>query len=101
MSTDDLGENVAVHRSLCHDVVKEQCKTTSSGTELGSAMIPVIAPLRAVLDAIKPFKSGWMFPNRRDGALDLDNFATRVIKLRLKELACRGTDGRHTVVDCE
>jgi integrase len=85
MSTDDLGENVAVHRSAWQNVVKEQCKTTSSGTELAPAMIPVIAPLRAILDAIKPFKSGRMFSNRCGGVLDLDNFATRVIKPRLKK----------------
>jgi integrase len=72
MSTDDLGELRFI--GLWHNVVKEQCKTTSPRTELAPAMIQVIAPLRAILDAIKPFKSGWMFPNRRGGVLDLDNF---------------------------
>jgi integrase len=80
MPTDDLGETIAIHRSVWHDVVKEQRKTASSGTELAPAMIPVILPLRRMLDAIKPFKSGWMFPNRCGGVLDLDNCATRIIK---------------------
>jgi hypothetical protein len=44
-------------------------------------MIPIIASQRGRLEAIKPFKSGWMFPNRFGGVLDLDNFATRVINL--------------------
>ena len=43
-------------------------------------MIPIIAPKRGRLEAIKPFKSGRMFPNRSVGVLDLDNFATRIIK---------------------
>jgi integrase len=85
MSADDRGENIAIHRSVWHNVVKEQCKTTSSGTELAPAMIPVIGPLRTILDAIKPFESGWMFPNRRGGVLDLDNLATRVVKPLLKK----------------
>ena len=37
-------------------------------------VVPIIAPLRFVLDAIKPENaSGWMFPNTIGGALDLDN----------------------------
>jgi integrase len=48
-------------------------------------MIPVIAPLRGRLDAIKPFKSGWRFPNRCGDVLDLDNFAPRIIKPLLKK----------------
>src|SRR6266581_5207064 len=62
-SFDDMGENIATHRTLWHNVVKEPSKTASSGTELAPAMIPAIAPLRAIVDAIKPFKSGWMFPS--------------------------------------
>ena len=42
--------------------------------------MPIIEPLRLVLDAIKPENaSGWMFPNTIGGALDLDNLADRVI----------------------
>ena len=46
---------------------------------------PIIQPLLARLDAIKPeVASGWMFPNTIGGALDLDNLADRVIKPVLK-----------------
>ncbi len=39
------------------------------------------APHLPGIDAIKPENaSGWMFPNRIGGALDLDNLADRVIK---------------------
>jgi Phage integrase family len=48
-------------------------------------VVPIIEPLRFVLDVIKPEDaSGWMFPNRIGGALDLDNLAERVIKPRFK-----------------
>ena len=44
-------------------------------------MAPIIQPLLARLDAIKPeVASGWMFPNTIGGALDLDNLADRVIR---------------------
>jgi Phage integrase family len=43
--------------------------------------VPIIVPLRLLLDAVKPENaSGWMFPNTIGGALDLDNLADRVIK---------------------
>jgi integrase len=43
--------------------------------------VPIIQPLRLLLDAIKPENaSGWMFPNTIGGALDLENLADRVIK---------------------
>ena len=48
-------------------------------------VVPIMKPLRLVLDAIKPeIASGWMFPNTIGGALDLDNLADRVIKPVLK-----------------
>jgi integrase len=48
-------------------------------------VVPIIEPLRFVLDAIKPEDaSRWMFPNRIGGALDLHNLADRVIKPRFK-----------------
>jgi integrase len=48
-------------------------------------VVPIIEPLRFVLDAIKPEDaSGGMFPNRIGGALDLDNLAERAIKPRFK-----------------
>jgi integrase len=48
-------------------------------------VVPIIKPLRLVLDAIKPENAyGWMFPNTISGALDLDNLADRVIKPMFK-----------------
>jgi hypothetical protein len=48
-------------------------------------VVPIIEPLRFVLDVIRPEDaSGWMFPNRIGGALGLDNLAERVIKPRFK-----------------
>ena len=48
-------------------------------------VVPIIEPLRFVLDAIRPEDvSRWMFPNKIGGALDLHNLADRVIKPRFK-----------------
>ncbi|HKN73487.1 MAG TPA: site-specific integrase [Terriglobales bacterium] len=48
-------------------------------------VVPIMKPLRLVLDAIKPENaSGWMLPNTISGALDLDNLADRVIKPMFK-----------------
>jgi hypothetical protein len=44
-------------------------------------VVPIIQPLRLMLDQIRPQAgSGWMFGNSIGGALDLDNLADRVIK---------------------
>jgi integrase len=44
-------------------------------------MVPIIGPLRLLLDAIQPTpNAGFMFPNRIGGALDLDNPADRVVR---------------------
>jgi len=44
-------------------------------------VVPIIRPLRVLLDAIRPPNAyGWIFPNSVGGALDLDNIAERVIK---------------------
>jgi integrase len=44
-------------------------------------VVPIIRPLRVLLDAIRPTNAyGWIFPNTVGGALDLDNIADRVIK---------------------
>ncbi|WP_160115032.1 hypothetical protein [Bryocella elongata] len=43
-------------------------------------LVPVIHPLRLMLDAIKPeHAAGFIFVNRINGAIDLDNLADRVI----------------------
>jgi integrase len=59
--------------------LKDETKTHEDEEDPG--VVPIIAPLRLVLDAIKrKGASGWMFPNTIGGALDLDNLADRVIK---------------------
>lgn len=59
--------------------MNEETKTHEDEDDPG--VVPIIEPLRRVLDAIKPkMASGWMFPNTIGGALDLDNLADRVIK---------------------
>ena len=48
-------------------------------------VVPIIQPLRLMLDQIRPqVGTGWMFGNTIGGALDLDNLADRVIKPVLK-----------------
>ena len=47
--------------------------------------MPIIQPLRFMLDQIRPrVGTGWIFGNTIGGALDLDNLADRVIKPVLK-----------------
>ena len=59
--------------------MKHETKTHEDEEDPG--VVPIIEPLRVMLDAIKPENaSGWMFPNTIGGALDLDNLADRVIK---------------------
>jgi integrase len=63
--------------------LKNETKTQEDGDDPG--VVPIIQPLRFVLDAIKPeHLSGWMFPNAIGGSLDLDNLSDRVIKLVFK-----------------
>jgi hypothetical protein len=55
--------------------------------------VPIIEPLRVLLDAIKPeLASGWILPNTIGGALDLDNLTDRIIKpvLRANGLQWKG-----------
>jgi hypothetical protein len=59
--------------------LKYETKTHEDGEDPG--VVPIIEPLRVVLDAIKlEHASGWMFPNTIGGALDLDNLADRILK---------------------
>jgi integrase len=56
-------------------------------------VVPIIKPLRFMLDAVKPaVASGWMFPNTIGGPLNLDNLADQVIKpvLKAKGLEWKG-----------
>jgi len=56
-----------------------ETKTQEDGDDPG--LVPIIAPLRKLLDAARPEHPGvFMFPNLVDGALDLDNLAKRVIQ---------------------
>jgi len=59
--------------------LKEDTKTHEDDEDSG--VVPIIKPLRLLLDAIEPENaSGWMFPNTIGGALDLDSLADRVIQ---------------------
>ena len=76
---DDEGEVLNIRRSVWRTHLKGETKTHEDEEYPG--VVPIIEPLRIVLDAIKPESgSGWMFPNTIGGALDLDNLADRVIK---------------------
>jgi integrase len=44
-------------------------------------LVPIIRPLRVLLDAIRPeHAAGFMFVSRVNGAIDLDNLASRVLR---------------------
>jgi len=80
---DDDGEVLNIRCSVWRTHLKDETKTHEDDEDPG--VVPIIGPLRFVLDAIKPENaSGWMFPNTICGALDLDNLADRVIKPVLK-----------------
>jgi integrase len=73
-----------IRRSVWRTHLKDETKTHEDEEDLG--VVPIIEPLRVVLDAVKPENaSSWMFPNTIGGALDLDNLADRVIKPVLKK----------------
>lgn len=76
---DDDTDVLNIRRSVWRTHLNEETKTHEDEDEPG--VVPIIEPLRGILDAIKPeIASGWMFPNTIGGALDLDNLADRVIK---------------------
>jgi hypothetical protein len=59
---DDDGKVLNIRRSVWRSHLKYQTKTHEDEEDPG--VVPIIAPLRFVLDAIKPENaSGWMFPN--------------------------------------
>jgi len=79
---DDGGDLLSVCRSMWHSTLKNT-KTEEDIDEPG--LVPIIKPLRLLLDAIRPaHASGFIFPNTIGGALDLDNLADRVIRPTLK-----------------
>jgi integrase len=76
---DDDGDVLNIRRSVWRTHLNDETKTHEDDDDPG--VVPIIEPLRFVLQAIKPeIASGWMFPNTIGGALDLDNLADRVIK---------------------
>jgi integrase len=82
---DDDGEVLNIRCSVWRTHLKDETKTHEDDEDPG--VVPIIGPLRFVLDAIKPENaSGWMFPNTICfcGVLDLDNLADRVIKPMFK-----------------
>lgn len=61
--------------------LKDKSKTGEDDAEPG--MVPIIEPLRVLLDAVKP-EHGFMFVGHRGAAVDLDNLAARVMRPHLK-----------------
>jgi integrase len=79
---DDGGDLLLICRSMWHSTLKNT-KTEEDVDDPG--LVPIIKPLRLLLDAIKPaHASGFIFPNKIGGALDLENLADRVIRPTLK-----------------
>lgn len=85
-----------IRRLVWRTHVKYETKTHEDEDDPG--VVPIIKPLRAILDAIKPeIPSGWVFPNSIGGALDLDNLVDRVIKPVLKANGLSGRGGTRIV----
>ena len=82
--TDDSGNYLQIRRSVWRCFVKERGKNVESGCEERPAEVPIINPLRNVLDCV-PHGSSWLFPNSLGGPIDLTNFADRIIKPALKK----------------
>jgi integrase len=80
---DDELSVLNIRRSVWRSFVLDETKTHEDEDDPG--VVPIIQPLRLMLDQIRPQAgSGWMFGNSIGGALDLDNLADRVIKPVLK-----------------
>jgi hypothetical protein len=63
---DDDGKVLNIRRSVWRSHLKYETKTHEDEEDPG--VVPIIEPLRVVLDAIKPENaSGWMFPNTIGG----------------------------------
>ncbi len=88
---DDDGDVLNIRRSVWRTTVKDDTKTHEDEEDPG--IVPIVRPLRLMLDDIRPNPAGgWIFGNRIGGALDLDNLADRVIKpiLKAKGLQWKG-----------
>jgi len=57
--------------------LNEQTKTGEDDEDPG--MVPIIQPLRVLLDAVKP-EHGFIFTGSRGAAIDLENLADRVMR---------------------
>jgi integrase len=84
-STDDMGEYLCIRRSVWRGIVKDKCKTLESGCDLEPAEVPIIKPLRRILDGVS-HGSSWLFPNSLGGPIDLSNVADRTVKPALKKV---------------
>ena len=68
---DDEDDRLTIRRSVWRTPVKD---TKTHEDEENPGVVPIIRPLRVLLDAIRPANAyGWIFPNRVGGALDLAN----------------------------
>src|ERR1041385_5106461 len=95
---DDEEAILNIRRSVWRTHLKDETKTHEDDED--PRVVPIIEPLRILLDAIKPENAtGWMFPNTIGGALDLDNLADRVIKPFFKRTGRSGKAGMHIVAD--
>jgi integrase len=74
---DDLGDVLHIKRTVWGTSLNEQTKTGEDDEDPG--MVPIIKPLRALLDALKP-KHGFIFTGSRGAAIDLENLADRVMR---------------------
>jgi integrase len=77
MVEDDLGDVLHIKRTMWGTSLKEETKTGEDEEKPG--MVPIIEPLRVLLDAVKP-EHGFIFTGSRGAALDLENLADRVMK---------------------
>jgi integrase len=85
-----MGKCLNVQRSVWRSHVKD---TKTGEDEEDAGIVPIIKPLRLLLDAIRPVEAhGFVFSNSISGPLDLDNVADRVIKpiLNLNGMAWKG-----------
>jgi len=78
---DDEGHLLNIRRSVWRTIVQD---TKTEEDEDDPGVVPIIRPLRLLLDQVKP-AYGWLFPNTIGGPLDLHNLANRVIKPRFKQ----------------
>jgi integrase len=85
---DDEGDVLKIRRSVWRSIVKD---TKTEEDEEDPGAVPIIRPLRVLLDKVKP-ANGWLIPNTIGGAVDLQNLAQRVIKPRFqaKDLVWKG-----------